>query len=77
MGRRRLSGLRIVMHPLPRDEEFDSGSMRFGATSELLQLLNSCNSWFLNFIKVRTCALTPTVRHCYVLFSGAVNRPSG
>src|SRR5580704_18163298 len=36
MGRRRLSGLRIVMHPLPRDEEFDSVSRRFGATSELL-----------------------------------------
>jgi hypothetical protein len=46
MGRRRLSGLRMVMHPLPCDEEFDSGSMRFGATSELLQLLSSCNSWF-------------------------------
>src|SRR5580704_18102867 len=36
-----------------------------------------CKGNILNFIKVRTCALTPTVRHCYVLFSGAVNRPSG
>ena len=50
MGRR-LFGRWIVIHLLPCDEEFDSGSMRFGATSELLRLLNYCNSWFQNFIK--------------------------
>ena len=57
MGRRRLFGLRMVMHPLPCDEEFDLGSMRFGATSELLQLPNSSSAFHLS----------PFSSHCSLL----------